>query len=380
MPAKKPKSIKRRTLCIHQNAATPLYLLTMTAEEILRIADISRISRNDAGDLIGYQRSGVKAHVEQIVEYLDSDNVLFPNSIIIALPSTVRFTSSRGRAVDDGLAVTGTLEIPLPAEGGTKPGWIVDGQQRALALAQAKRQDFPVPISAFVADNVGLQREQFLRINNTKPLPRGLVAELLPEVDTVLPPRLSARKMPSKLCEYLNSEPSSPFYGMVRRASSNREERKKAVISDTPLIKMLEESITSTSGCLFPYRNIATGETEFDGIVDVLTCYWSAVRTVFPEAWGKGPTRSRLMHGAGIRAMGRLMDKVMANYEPGMKGGRKAIEKELLLIEPYCHWTKGAWDDLGGLKWNEVQNVPRHIAILSNYLVRTYVEVRRGHR
>ncbi len=380
MVAKRAKSIKRRVLRIHQNAATPLYLFTLTAEEILRIADISRISRDDAGDLIGYQRSGVKAHVEQIVEYLDSDNVLFPNSIIIALPSSVKFTSSRGRAVDDGLAVTGTLEIPLPSENGTRPGWIVDGQQRALALARARRQDFPVPISAFVADNVSIQREQFLRINNTKPLPRGLVAELLPEVDTVLPPKLAARRIPSKLCDYLQSDSNSPFYGMVKRSSSSREERKKAVITDTSLIKMLEESLTSPSGCLFPFRNIATGETEFDGIVDVITCYWSAVRNVFPDAWGKTPARSRLMHGAGIRSMGRLMDKVMASYEPGVRGGRKAVEKELMLVEPYCRWTKGSWEDLGDLRWDAIQNVPRHIGILSNYLVRTYVEAKRGRR
>ena len=38
------------------------------------------------GDLIGYQRPEVRQHVQEITEYLDGDQVLFPNPIIIALP------------------------------------------------------------------------------------------------------------------------------------------------------------------------------------------------------------------------------------------------------------------------------------------------------
>ena len=33
-----------------------------------------------------------------------------------------------------------------------KPGWIVDGQQRAAALIESKRADWPIPVNAFVAD------------------------------------------------------------------------------------------------------------------------------------------------------------------------------------------------------------------------------------
>ena len=50
--------------------------------------------------------------------------------------------------------MAGTLKIPFPNGDGRKPGWIVDGQQRALALARSRRQDFPVPVNAFIADSV----------------------------------------------------------------------------------------------------------------------------------------------------------------------------------------------------------------------------------
>ena len=211
----------------------------------------------------------------------------------------------------------GRLKIPLPNGDGRKPGWIVDGQQRALALARSRRQDFPVPVNAFVADSVELQRDQFLRINNTRPLPRGLVTELLPEIGTPLPPRLSLRQTPSALCDLLNRDPDSPFCGLIRRPSGSKEQRGKAVITDTSIIQMLQESLTTPSGCLFPYRNPSNGETDFAGLWKALLMYWTAVRDTFPEAWGKPPTQSRLMHGAGIRAMGRLMDRLMAAIDPG---------------------------------------------------------------
>lgn len=369
--------LTRRALRIAQAAQAPLYMFTLTAAEILQVADVSRVSRDDLGELIGYQRPEVRSHIQEITEYLDSDRPLFPNPIIMALPSTVRFTCSRGPNVSDGIAASGMLEIPLAAANAHKPGWIVDGQQRAYALATAKRQDFPVPVNAFVADSVDIQRDQFLRINNTRPLPRGLVTELLPKVSTPLPPRLSVRKVPSSLCDLLNASDESPFRGLIRRPSATAAERKSAVITDTSLIQALQESLTSPSGCLFPYRNLSSGETDFTGIWSALVLYWNAVRDTFPSAWGKPPAQSRLMHGAGIRAMGRLMDRIMASIDARQSGAGELVAADLALLAPHCRWTEGKWEGLG-LRWNEIQNVPRHIHELSSFLMRTYLQARAG--
>src|SRR5688572_12968800 len=146
----KPQPIRRRALRLLQDEAHPLYLFALTGEEILRIADISRISRDEADKLIGYQRQEVRRHIQDIISYLDGESVLFPNSIILALSSAVKFTGSRGPGIDDGLATSGTIEIPVPSAGQTKPAWIVDGQQRALALSRSKRANLPVPVNAFV--------------------------------------------------------------------------------------------------------------------------------------------------------------------------------------------------------------------------------------
>jgi DGQHR domain-containing protein len=373
--------LAKRALRLNQTHGSQLYVFSLTAPEIAQLTDISRVSRDESGDLIGYQRPEVRQHVQEIVDYLDSDEVIFPNPIIIALPSTVRFVASRGpkpaNASEDAAGCTGTLEIPLPIGNEPRPGWIVDGQQRTVALAKARRQDLPVLITAFVTDNVDVQRDQFFRINNTKPLPRGLVTELLPSISSPLPPRLAVKQAPSKLCDLLNAR--EPFAGLIRRSSTPKQDRAEAVITDTGVVAMLTESLTSPGGCLYPYRNPTSGETDFLSVLKTVTIYWTCVRETFPDAWGQPAERSRLMHGAGIRAMGRLMDRIMSPLDPNDEATSKRVMDDLALVAPYCRWTAGTWDELNR-PWNGVENTTRHISELSSYLIRLYTQAKAARR
>jgi DGQHR domain-containing protein len=372
--------LRRRAIRIDQDPDHPLYIFSLTGAELLQIADISRITRDNDGKLLGYQRAEVRRHIQEITEYLNSDSVVFPNSIIVALDSTVRFIRSRGPETDDGCAIAGTLEIPLPGKDGPKPAWIVDGQQRVMALSRSKRPDLPVPVNAFVADEIALQRDQFLRVNNSRPLPRGLITELLPEVSTNLPPRMAARRIPSAICDWLNQDEKSPFHRLIRRPSQSKAEQAKAVITDTSLIKVLEESLGTPNGCLYPFRNVATGETDFESITQLLVTYWTAVKKTFPDAWAKTSEKSRLMHGTGLRAMGRLMDKIMPAITVRGPKGVSAVQRDLELIAPLCRWTSGQWDAMGDLKWNEIQNVPRHVQMLSWVLIHSYLKAKENKR
>lgn len=369
--------IERRALRIEQNNHSPLYLFALAAEEVSLVADVARISRDEAGKLIGYQRPERRNHVKQILDYLNSGDVLFPNGLILALPETVRFRSSRGPTTTDGLATAGTLEIPLPDdESAPRPAWIVDGQQRSIALARTSNSRLAVPVAGFVAPTLELQRDQFLRVNTVAPLPTNLVTELLPEVISAPSPRLSQRKMPSALVDMMNRDPESPFFGLIKRASTDGDDRRIAVVTDTSLVESLKESLESPSGVLFPYRNMATGSTDTEGIKHVLLLYWGAVKDVFPDAWGRPPTESRLMGGVGIRAMSRLMDRVMVYIDLNGPGAAAATRKEVARIADRCHWTSGTWEEFG-LPWNELQNVAKHISTLSNFLVRAYVDARK---
>lgn len=368
--------LERRALKVLQGGDIPLYLFTLAAEEIDLVADVARISRDAAGKLIGYQRPEKQKHVQQIQEYLDSESPLFPNGLILALPPEVKWKSSRGPSTSDGLAVSGVLEIPIATDPeGPRPAWIVDGQQRSLALQRTKNRRLPVPVAGFIAPTLELQREQFLRVNTVQPLPTGLVTELLPEIAQVPSARMATRQLPSALVNMLAQDPDSPFRGIIRRASTDVDSKRSTFVTDTSLVEAIRESIESPSGILFPYRNIATGTTDTEGIRRALIAYWGAVHDVFQDAWAKPATESRLMHGVGIRAMGRLMDRVMTHVRDDDPGARQAAGDELGLVAEHCAWTEGTWDALG-LAWNDLQNTPRHISALSNFLVRTYLAER----
>lgn len=73
------------------------------------------------------------------------------------------------------------------------PGFVVDGRQRLTALSGLNKPGFQVFVSALVCKNYDELRQQFVLINNTRPLPKSLIYELLPSVDG-LPERYTARR------------------------------------------------------------------------------------------------------------------------------------------------------------------------------------------
>lgn len=364
---KRPEAIAVRALRTRQGSGVNVFSFFIKGSEIARVAEISRISRDDDDSLKGFQRKEIQNHVKGIIEYLDRGDVLFPNAIILALSPEVSFKQSRGPTPEGvaEVAQIGTLSIPIREEG-HRVAWIVDGQQRSLALSRTTNSDIAVPVVAFISGDIETQREQFILVNKARPLPVRLINELLPEIGVQLPRDLSMRRIPSELCNLLNRDPKSPFFELIRRMS--QEDLKSAVIIDTALIKVMRNSINNPLGALALYKDTGDGQSDIDGMYRTMFAFWRAVKDEFPEAWGKPPTKSRLMHSAGIQAMGVLMDRIMTRLH-GRGDPRNEIQQSLRRLRPHCHWTEGTWDGLG-LKWNEVQNVPKHVRGLSDLLVR----------
>ena len=366
----KRNAIVVRALHTQQGDGLDVYAFFIRGADIVSVADISRVERDDADVLKGFQRPEIRTHVKGIVDYLNQGNVLFPNAIILAMSPQVRFVASRGTKPtgDDGIAESGTLTIPILHEG-TRVAWIVDGQQRSLALAQAANGDIAVPVVGFVSDNLEVQRSQFILVNKAKPLPTRLINELLPETSAMLLPRdLSARKIPSEICNLLNRDPSSPFHKLIKRPSDRGAS--SAVITDTAVITMIRNSINNPLGALSPYKSNSREGADLESMYRLLVSFWTAVKAVFPDAWGKDPRSSRLMHSAGIEAVGVLMDRIYGRLT-GSDDDVNLVRKELERVAPSCHWTKGTWESLG-VAWNEIQNTPRDIKRLQDTLVRAY--------
>jgi DGQHR domain-containing protein len=317
--------------------------------------------------LQGFQRPEIRSHVKQIADFLDQGPVLFPNAIILALAPEVQFRGSRGPAPEGLIEVAhaGTLTIPVRPEG-KRAAWIVDGQQRSLALARTKSHDIVVPVIGFVSADIETHREQFILVNKARPLPARLINELLPETSAFLPRDLSVN--------WLSRRQGSPFKGLVRRISDDEEA--KGVVVDTALISVIKGSLNSPLGVLSPHKGAAGSPPELEAMYQQLVVFWGAAKEAFPEAWGLPPTRSRLMHSAGIQAMGYLMDRLLARTQ-GAGDQQKAVLSALRAIRARCAWTEGKWDGLG-LAWDEVQSVPRHIRGLADLLIRLDYEASRG--
>lgn len=366
-----PGHVIVKALHTQQGENLDVYSFFIHGSDITQIADISRVERDSDDNLKGFQRPEIRNHVKNIVEFLNKGPVVFPNAIILALSPEVKFTPSRGpkpTGLKD-VAQSGTLTIPVRSEG-ERVAWIVDGQQRSLALSQCNNKHFPVPVIAFISDDLEVQREQFILVNKAKPLPTRLINELLPETRSILLPKdLSTRKLPSELCRYLNRDQSSPFYQLIKRPSDKGST--EAVITDTAIIRMIRNSLSNPLGALAPYKGIGSGANDIEAMYSILCTFWGAVKDVFPEAWGKDPRQSRLMHSAGIEAMGVIMDRIWARV--GTNNDLPRLLRHLLKqMAPHCCWVEGTWEYIN-VAWNEIQSTPKDIKKLEDTLIRIYL-------
>jgi len=353
---------------VSQGNGRILYSFAVDGKQLPSIATVSRLRRDDEAGIQGYQRPEVLTHIAAIRRYIESEGPMIPNALVIAFDKRVSFTPLPGAPRTD-YACPGLLSIPLVDEDSEedKPGWIVDGQQRSAAIRDARVRSFPICVTAFITDSDDEQRSQFILVNSAKPLPKGLIYELLPATTGTLPVPLQLRKFPSLLLRRLNCEVRSPLYRLIRTPTMP-----DGKIKDNSVLKMIENSLSD--GALYRFRNVETGAGDDDVMMDLLIDFWSAVQRTFPEAWAKPPRQSRLMHGVGIISMGFLMDAIFDRYSRSRVPAEADFQADLQELADVCRWTTGYWEFGPGAqrKWNELQNTSRDIQLLTSYLLYQY--------
>jgi len=351
-----------------QGDGSTLYSFAVDGKQLPFFATISRIHRDDDSEIQGYQRPAVLSHISAIRRYIESDSPMLPNALVIAFDKRVQFEPLSGLP-QANYARHGTIIIPIGKEDADedKPGWIVDGQQRSAAIRDARVDSFPICVTAFIAESDEEQRSQFILVNSAKPLPKGLIYELLPGTVGTLPPQFQIREFPSRLLYRLNFMVDSPLYHLIQTPTNP-----DGKVKDNSILKMLENSLSD--GALYFFRNPQTGECNEDAMLTVLKDFWRAVSHVFPEAWDKPPRQSRLMHGAGIASLGFLMDTIFDRYIRVRVPAEPDFARDLTPLKVVCRWTTGMWDfgPHAQRKWNELQNTTRDIKELSEYLINEY--------
>jgi DGQHR domain-containing protein len=336
-----------RAVVAQQSAKHACLMIAAQARDVLAWAQIERVGRSGDGSLRGFQRPQIASHIKEIRDYLAHEDAVLPNPIVVAFVGGVKI------AKDEAGSVSITL---CPARTGL--GFVVDGQQRLTALAGLPNKDFEVFVSVLVCTDYEELRRQFVLINNTRPLPKALIYELLPGVQG-LPHRLSSRSNAAQLTEQLNYDERSSLRGQIYQHTNPT-----GVVRDTAIQKVIMSS--ASDGALRDFRG---HDDQAERSFRLVSDFYGAVQDVFADDWkGHGPKTSRLVHGAGVIAMGYVMELLYAR--DGARE-REAFTKGLAVLRGRTAWTHGSWrfSENEVVPWNAIQNVQRQIMALAHYLV-----------
>jgi DGQHR domain-containing protein len=343
------KIIKFPAIVAEQSTDHTVFSFSATAAQIHSIAQIDRIGRDSKGSLKGFQRPQIAKHIDEIRKYLAQDAAILPNPIVLAFINDVKVENvSRQMA-----------EVAIDISNGP-PGFVVDGQQRLTALSGLPEKDFQLFVSGVLCRDDEELRKQFILINNTRPLPKTLIYELLPTV-TGLPDKLSNRAQAAALVERLNFDEASSLHGQIKQHTNPT-----GVISDTALQRLIMNSYID--GAL---RELSREPDGMDRVFEVISNFFAAVQLEFKDQWhSHSPRTSRLVHGAGIMAMGYVMEYLWSAdnaYTPD------AFRAGLAPLVQRCSWTSGNWEfgPTNMRPWNSIQNLARDWVELSEHLIRT---------
>ncbi len=264
-----------------------MFSFAASAAQIFEIGRIERAGRGEQGVLNGFQRPQIAAHIHEIRDYLEREDAVLPNSIVVAFTDKVKIQ----------IASENVVEVEIDVEDGP-PGLIVDGQQRLSALAPLTDKSFQVFVSGIICQNDEELRRQFILINNTRPLPKELIYELLPGLSD-LPERMSSRSMASALTQRLNFDRASSLYRQIHlhtnpegKIATNAIQRVIMTSRSHGALRILSQSSDGDDKCFL-----------------LMSDFYRAVQAVFKKDWdGLSPKTSRLIHSVGILSMGRVME------------------------------------------------------------------------
>jgi 7-cyano-7-deazaguanine synthase len=303
-------------ICARQRSGDDVFCFAANAHEILEMARIDRVGRDEKGRLSGFQRPQIASHIREIQDYLSRPDAVLPNAVVLAFLDGVEVRGGDG-----------VVELAVDCSAGP-PGFVVDGQQRLTALAGVNDPDFRVLVSAIICRDAEQLRQQFILVNSARPLSKSLIYELLPDVQG-LPERMSSRALAATITQHLNYGPKSSLKGQIYQHSNPH-----GIIRDTAIQKVVMNS--ERDGLL---REIGNGQ-KVGRATRVISDFYGAVQETFPQAWkGQTPKTSRLVHSTGIVALGYVMDGLHALGASSQADFREGLHP----LVRHTAWTSGSW-------------------------------------
>jgi DGQHR domain-containing protein len=317
-----------------------LLMFSIPAKDLVKI---SYFNPREIDRDTGIQRGFVPKRSKEIAKYIDSEEAVLANNIIINFEleklglNLEDVYNDRNKVLDLGKMIekaNSLKNVDEKLKG--KIGFVIDGQHRLRAFDYTEKKDFPLVVTALINLSLAEIAEIFVKINYyQKPVNKSLALDLLGISQDIFPQYYKLHK----IVKILNEDIESPFYNNIRMLGIG-----KGFISQASIIGAIEKyKIEKTLKEL--------GVTPNEKVLyDVVWNFFGAVSNVFKGYWGEGKFLSKTI---GIRALIGLMNDMLKRFgREKIEFSSKEIEKHLKKIKPSVleEAAKEGWGGEKGVK------------------------------
>lgn len=220
------------------------------------------VSRRIEDKILGYQRSFSKSRIKEIKNYINQEQGVIPNSILVNLDKD-KYSYSEDNQL---LTLNQTESL----------GLIIDGQHRVKGSYEAN-PDFALMVVATLNLSITQQARLFVTINKTqKGVPASLYLDLLPllegDIDNFDQEGISAERRATEIATRLNEDEDSPLYQLIRRTGDAG-----FGISLNEFVNQMKEYVDPQKGKL--------ANLGFEQQYKVFEIYFRSLKAVFLEQW-----------------------------------------------------------------------------------------------
>ena len=295
----------------------PLYVGAMLHSQVLSIsfADVRRIEERDIERYIGIQRTLDPGRVQELKQFVRTEDASYPTSVILAV-------TSEDASFDPANGIMRVRKSQDVAK-------IIDGQHRIAGLVNYDGPTFQLNVTLVVDMDIEDQAYMFATINlhQTK-VNRSLGYDLF---------EFATKRSPQKTChniaKLLNSREGSPFYRRVkilgRATGRGKEYLTQAAIVERIIYHISKDELQAIRDRDWIRRDIplvrATTEQEQKGLFfrnlfiderddDILMIEWNffaAVATKWPAAWNTSAEGFVLSRSLGFAALSRILNAII---------------------------------------------------------------------
>ncbi|MEB3149765.1 MAG: DGQHR domain-containing protein [Sphaerospermopsis sp.] len=237
----------------------PMLLFITTAEVIYQRFDVSR-RINDK--VAGYQRSFLNSRIKTIKNYINQENGIIPNSILVNLDQ-------------DKYSYLESENI-LNLNDSDSLGLIIDGQHRVKGSYEAD-PNFKLMVVATLGLSIKEQAKLFVIINQTqKGVPTSLYLDLMNliegDIENYDDEGVSAERRATEIAIRLNETEESPLYELIRRTGDAG-----FGISLSEFVNQIRDYVEPRTGKLANYG--------FEQQYKIFEIYFRSIKAVFLEQW-----------------------------------------------------------------------------------------------